>query len=89
MVGYVFWGPFLIQTSEVLLERTITLHRVPEIQTQSLVIRSTSKVIHLPCVFVIRRGRYGQLCSLCGNFWLQMAETPKEIAVTVHKLPEN
>jgi hypothetical protein len=41
---------------------SITAPKHPRNEIQSSLIGNTSKLIHLPCVFVIARGRYGLKC---------------------------
>ena len=68
MVRYVFFLPFVAPNQKMPIETTVTVQKLPENQTQRSFIRSTSKMIHLPCIFIIRKGRYGSLCVFVAIF---------------------
>ena len=54
---------------------TLILSKVARNNAQSLVIGSTSKMIHLPGVCLVRKGRYGPIVLLVGAcFSMQVGE---------------
>ncbi len=67
MASCVFVWQFLARV-ETLNETTTTVHKLPENYTQSLFNRSTSKMIHLLGIFVIRKGKFGLLCAFVAIF---------------------
>ncbi len=54
---------FVTQKEKTSIKTLITGEIYISNYPHSLVVDSTSRLIHFLCVFVIRKGRYGQICD--------------------------
>jgi hypothetical protein len=70
------------------VETFITVQKHIGNEAQSSVVGSTSKMNHLPGVFIVRKGRYCQICVL-GTCFAQRLKMSVETFITGHKHPGN